>query len=69
MYYKGYRATFHYNPNTKGYEGRVSNLKYNEIRFSSALTPDALKTEFHKVIDEYLSECKEKNYKPEQPNR
>jgi predicted HicB family RNase H-like nuclease len=69
MYYKVYCATFHYDPDTKGYAGRVSNLKYNEIRFFSSLTLDALEESFHNVIDNYLNECKEKNHKPEQPNR
>jgi predicted HicB family RNase H-like nuclease len=65
MDYKGYRATFHYDPDTKGYAGRVSNLKYNEIRFSSSLTLDALGESFHDVIDNYLNECKDKNQQPE----
>lgn len=65
MKYKGYEAKIEYDNEDRLFFGRVINIK--DIIVFDGLSVDELEQAFHKVIDEYLTDCQALNKNPDKP--
>ncbi len=65
MKYKGYEAKIEYDDEDRLFFGRVINIK--DVIVFDGLSVDELEQSFHKVIDEYLTDCQVLNKTPEKP--
>src|SRR5437868_3301123 len=65
MTYKGYTARIEYDERDDIFVGRVLGIR-SIISFHGATAAD-LRKQFHHVVDDYLSECKQEGLQPEKP--